>query len=138
MKNPPLRETLLLWLVLSLTVLNLIRFWSTLRWRAVLEEFGVNPAPWIGLAASGIFAVAGGVVLWGLWDRKPWAARITIGAAIAYTLWFWLERLVFHEPRPNRIFVLSLNLILLIFTVSTSLTLSKEAHEQSTANRKAP
>ncbi|MBK8821894.1 MAG: hypothetical protein IPN58_04580 [Anaerolineales bacterium] len=54
MNKLPLRVTLLLLMVLSLTTWNALRLWTSLAWQNVLNEFSVQPSPTV-TAGSGAF-----------------------------------------------------------------------------------
>lgn len=129
MKKHPFRETLLLWLVLSLTIWNALRAWTALSWRVVLSEFSSRP-PYAVTAISGaIFTVTGLILAWGIWQRKPWAANVLLGASAGCTVWYWTERLVWQSPHPNWPLTVIVNLILLGFILFTTKSLSREAYE---------
>jgi hypothetical protein len=84
-----------------------------------------------GLPLSAYFIASG--VVWGItslaaaigdWYRKSWALILTgIGAGIL-TIWFWMEKLLLIRTplaTTNWLFNAILNLILLIFVISTVL-----------------
>jgi hypothetical protein len=57
-----------------------------------------------------------------------------IAAAAGYSVWYWIERLVWQEPRPNWPFAVILNLIVLgIFSVTTK-SLTRETYERKNKN----
>ena len=130
MNQKNIRVTLLLWLVLSLTVMNMLRLWTALSWRIVLDEFGTRPGLAISLTGSSTFSVIGLVLVCGIWQKKTWTAGLVAASGTGYTIWYWTERFLFQEPRSNIPFAVSLNLVLLLFIYSTSIYLAKEAHER--------
>jgi hypothetical protein len=47
-----------------------------------------------------------------LWFGRGWAVRATQLAALAYSLYFWLDRIFLaHGPGRNWLFVLAVNLL---------------------------
>jgi hypothetical protein len=136
---PVIHATFLYLVVLSLTVWNGLRLWTTIAWRGILSEF-ISPAWTIYLALSGTFwLVIGLLLLWLLHQRKP-QARILLGiAAAGYTLWYWGERLWLHSPQTNWPFVLTLNVIVMAYLFAIILDQQSWKHFQREAyERKSP
>ena len=126
----PFRVTLLLCLVLLFTVWNLLRIWTALSWQNTLHEFSAQPAVWV-ISLSGIFwALMGAVLIWSVWQRVPWAKKFLLGAVAGYMAWYWGERLIWEMPRPNWPFAVILNLVLIIFIIYTTKSLTREAYER--------
>jgi hypothetical protein len=136
MSKLPFRVTLLLWLVLFLTAWNALRLWTALAWRNVLNEFSAQPIPAITAASGAIWMVTGVVIVWSIWQKKAWAAKLLIGASAGYTVWYWSERLVWQNPHPNWLFAVIVNLVLFIFILFTTKALTREAHERKIENPK--
>jgi hypothetical protein len=130
MNKPPFRVTLLLSLVLILTAWNVLRLWTALAWRNVLNEFSAQPISTVIAVSSAFWTVAGITLLWSIWHKKAWAAKLLIGASAGYTIWYWSERLVWQIPHPNWPFAVIVNLVLMIFILFTTKTLTREAHER--------
>ena len=78
--------------------------------------------------------VTGFILLWGIWQKKAWAVKMLIGAATGYTVWYWCERLIWQNPRPNWPFAVIVNLILIVFILFTTRSMSREAHEREIEN----
>lgn len=136
MNKNPFRVTLLLSLVLFLTAWNALRFWTAVAWHNVLNEFSARPNATI-IAVSGAFWMAAGIILlWITWQKKAWAAKLLLGTAAGYSVWYWCERLVWQNPHPNWLFAVIVNLVLLIFIVFTAKSLTREAHERKNENPK--
>ena len=114
----PFSVTLLVWVVLSFTVLNWLRFTEVLRlWRFLAT---LEPAPPLFyLALIGLsWGVAGSALVWGLFLGRAWAPRLMQGAAILYTLYYWADRLSLANPTAiaeRWPFALGLNLALVGF-----------------------
>lgn len=130
MNRPPFRVTLLLLLVLSLTAWNILRLWTSLTWRPALTEFaGARISAVITISAA-VWIFVGIFVAWSILQRKNWAAKILVAAASAYSIWYWVERLVWQNPRPNGLFAVIVNLALILFILFTIKSLSREAYER--------
>ena len=130
MRKRPFRVTLSLWLVLFLTAWNGLRLWSAIAWRNVLIEFSARPTPIISGFAGAFWLVAGIVLVWSILWEKEWAGKMLLGAATGYTVWYWTERLAWQEPRSNWPFAVTMNLLLLIFIIFTTRSLTREAYER--------
>jgi hypothetical protein len=129
MTNRPFRATLSLWLVLLFTAWNILRVWTAIEWRAILLEFGVSQGPVYLVFSGAIWFVVGIALIIGIWRRRTWARYVFLGSAAGYTIWYWIERLVWQEPRPNWTFLLILNLVLLVFVIFASNSLSRNSYE---------
>jgi hypothetical protein len=136
MSKQPFRVTLLLWLVLMLTIWNAIRVWTSLAWREVLNEFSSQPTSTIIAISGAIWMFTGMVILWSIWQKKVWAANLLLGATAGYTAWYWSERLVWESPHPNWLFTVIVNLVLVLFILFCSKSLSREAYERKIENPK--
>ena len=137
MSKQPFRVTLLLWLVLTLTTWNFIRFWTALAWREVLNEFSSQPTSAVITASGAVWMVTGIFISWSIWQRKAWAAKLLLGASAGYTVWYWSERLIWQSPHPNWPFAVIVNLVLLGFILFAIKSLSREAYEQKNENPKS-
>ena len=137
MSKQPFRVTLLLWLVLTLTTWNFIRFWTALEWREVLNEFSSQPTSTVLTASGAVWMVTGIFILWSIWQRKAWAAKLLLGASAGYTVWYWSERIIWQSPHPNWPFAVIVNLVLLGFILFATKSLSREAYEQKNENPKS-
>ena len=81
--------------------------------------------------------VTGIFILWGIWQRKAWAAKLLLGASAGYTVWYWSERLIWQNPHPNWPFAVIVNLVLFGFILFAIKSLSREAYEQKNENPKS-
>jgi len=91
-KRPPIVTSLVV-VVLTISVLNLIRFIQAISlWKFIVDLPGLSP---VYLAASGlIWTLLGLLLSWGLWRgnaRAPAAARIL---CVAYLIFEWIERFI--------------------------------------------
>jgi hypothetical protein len=129
------RVTLLLWLVLFLTAWNALRLWTAIAWHNVLNEFSAQPTT-ITAISGAIWMLTGIILLWSIWQKKAWAAKLLLGVAAGYTVWYWCERLFWQNPHPNWPFAVIVNLVLIFFILFTTKTLTREAHERKIENPK--
>ncbi len=130
----PFSVTLSMWLVLILASWNALRAWTSLAWQDVLIEFSTQMPPTL-IAFASLFWLMIGIVVWfGLWQKKAWSKNLLLGAATGYTVWYWSERLIWQNPRPNIPFAVCVNLVCLIVIYFTSKSLSREAYERNIEN----
>ena len=134
MKKISIRVTLLLLLVLSLTTWNALRVWTALAWRNVLNEFSSQPTSTVTTVSGALWTVIGILLMWGIWQKKDWAAKLLLGASAGYSVWYWSERLIWQAPHPNWLFTVIVNLALIVFILFTTKQLTREAHERKNEN----
>jgi hypothetical protein len=113
----PLFVTLLTVMVLIITSTNLVRFIDALsEWDFLSSLPRVSPAY---LAASGLlWTLVGLPLMWALWRGHPQAPKAARILALAYTLYYWLDRILVESAvgRPaNWPFAVGLTIVLLIF-----------------------
>jgi len=136
MNKLPIRVTLLYWLVLTLSAWNGLRLWTALTWHNALDEFSAQPASAVIAISGAIWMVTGIILTWSIWQKKAWAAKLLVGASACYSVWYWSEQLVWQNPHPNWLFAVIVNLGLLVFILSTTKRLTREAHERKNENPK--
>ena len=92
-RKRPTSVTLLAVLVLSITIVHLVRFINTLTlWNFLTELPGKSP---IYLALTGLLgSVAGTAVFWGLWTGKPRAPLATGILTVVYLGLQWIEQII--------------------------------------------
>jgi len=130
----PFRETLSLWLVLFLTAWNAMRLWTSIAWRETLIEFAAKPGPIVSAVSGALWMITGVILSWGMTQGKAWAGKMLIGAAAGYSVWYWIERLVWQAPRANWLFAVIFNLVLLIFIFFTTKSLTRERYGRENKN----
>lgn len=60
------------------------------------------PVPVIYLVLSGlVWTAAGIIVAWGLWRGETWAPFFTRLAALAYAIYYWVDRLLIGNPESR-------------------------------------
>ena len=134
--------TTLLWMVLCLVAWNAIRMISALANWNLLREFAPHPGPIYILVTAAAWA-AGWFAIWRLLRRRHDRARTyALIAAVGYALWWWLDRLLLQEPRPNWPFALTATLVLLAFIASLlhhprtrAYFLPRENHDQDSPHQ---
>jgi hypothetical protein len=135
MNRQPFRVTLLYWLVLILSAWNGLRLWTALAWWDVLTEFRASQPPILTALSGGVWMLAGLLLAWSIWQKKAWAANLLVGVAAAYSVWYWIERLVWQSPHPNWLFAVIVNLTALIFILFNAKPLARKKNEHKNENR---
>lgn len=112
----PFSVTLLTLGVLILAVMNLTRLVrGAMLWDFLAEILPLSPLYFVltGL----IWTLTGGALLWGLWRGETWTPRFTMLAALAYSLYFWIDRLFLASSARmiNWPFAAAANLLLLVW-----------------------
>ena len=97
-------------------------------------EFGAKIPPNISAAIGALWFIIGGTLVWSIWQKKAWSAKMLLGAAAGYSVWYWSERLLWQNPRPNVVFVVFVHLACFTLIYFTSKSLSREAYERNTEN----
>jgi hypothetical protein len=126
----PFRSIILLCLVLLFTSWNLLRTWTAFAWRGLLNEFSSRPSSWVIMTSGMIWALAGLLLIWSIWQGKAWTRKLLLGTAAGYSVWYWAGRLFWQIPRPNWPFAVILNLVLIIFIIYLTKSPLREAHER--------
>ena len=134
MKIAPNRVTLLYVLVLTLSAWNGLRLWTALAWHDAMAEFSTSPPPAITTISGLTWMILGLFLTWSIWQRKSWTEKLLLGAAAGYSLWYWCERVLWQNPRPNWLFAVTVNLAAIAFILSNVKTLSREAYERKNEN----
>lgn len=113
-RSRPFSVTLLALGVLTLAGINLLRFFVSLQQRKFLTEIlPINP---LYLTLTGlVWGLIGLILALGLWAGWRWSVAGTWLAGLAYSLYYWLDRLyvVAEGVGRNWLFSLTLNLFLL-------------------------
>jgi len=130
----PFSVTLTMTLVLLLAVWNAIRTITSIQWRNTLNEYTPISSFVFSTTFGVIWLITSVVLLFGIWQKKPWNAKLLIGAAAAYTVWVWGGRLTWQTPAQDTGFTIIINAACLILTYFTSKSLTREAYERDTKN----
>ncbi len=134
MTKLPFRVTLLLALVLTFTAWNILRLWTSFVWRETLTQFSSAGAVYFSMISAALWSLAGFVFLWAFLQYKPWTGKFIILAAAACSAWYWMERLTLQNPRPNWQFAVIVNLVLFVFILFATKSLTREAYERESQN----
>ena len=116
-RKRPFLVTMLAVLVLTITIINLVRFVNTLiSWNFLASLPGVPP---LYLAVTGLIGFLIGLPLfWGLWIGNPRAPGATRIATLLYLSYVWIERIVLSmigNRLANWPFTVSMTLIIILF-----------------------
>ncbi|HMZ08785.1 MAG TPA: hypothetical protein PK078_14305 [Anaerolineales bacterium] len=133
--NRSLIATLTGWGVLILASWNALQAWTSLAWSKVLMEYSVRLSPMISATSALVFAIAGLVLTFGIWQNKAWSVKLLPIFAGGYTIWYWVKRLIWQTPHSNTTFavIISLAWLTVIFFITKSL--SREAYERNIENQ---
>lgn len=116
----PFSVTLLTIGVLLIATVNFVRFVLSLaQWEFLNDILPISPHY---LAVSGlIWSLILMPLTWGLWRGYEWTPQVTILAALAYTLYYWLDRLLISNSAGNQnwpfAIVFNITLVILIYWV---------------------
>jgi hypothetical protein len=134
----PFLVTVLAVVVLSITIVQLMRFINSLvLWDFLTDLLGAQP---LYLALTGlIWFILGLVLFWGLWRGKPRAPLATRILGVIFLAYQWIERFIFASQGnqfENWQFMIGMTLLVILFifwTLSRSdaKTFFGEMHESS-------
>lgn len=138
----PFSVTLLTVLVLIIACIYLIRFAETLYlWNFILSLQTISP---LYLAFTGlIWTVIGFPLSWGLWRGHPRAPKVTHLLALAYPLYYWLDRLLVASaaevdsnwPFASAVTILLIILIFWVFSRSKVKNFFGVMHDDRSQNQ---
>jgi hypothetical protein len=109
----PMRITLLAVYVFSVACWNGLRLGEAIFFWKTLAEYGAHPL-YIAIS-SGVWLIAGLVLVWGLWQGKVWGWVATFGGIVGYASWYWFDRQVLQELHTNWPFALVTTAVFLFF-----------------------
>jgi len=130
----PFPVTLSLWLVLLFTVWNGLRAGTAISWRSRLIEFSTPSRTAYQALSGALWCGVGATLSLAIVRMKTWAGVTLMGAALLYTVSYWIERSALQELRPNWPFALVLNLLVLIIILFAGKYLMREVHERRSEN----
>jgi hypothetical protein len=89
----PFSVTVIAVVVLYVAATNLLRaIQSFLNWNVLAELLSFSPAY---LTISGLaWSISGAWLVWGLWRGRAWARRFSVVFFLAYSIYFWIDRLL--------------------------------------------
>ena len=116
-RKRPFGVTLFVWMVLCLSAWGALRLIAALRWWDVLDQYAARLGPlYLAITGAG-WAIVGAVLLWSLWTGKRWVYPAIPSAIFFWLAEYWLERIVFQDPRANMAFMIFLSIVLLAVTL---------------------
>jgi hypothetical protein len=112
----PFSVTLLTLGVLIVAVMNLTRLArGAALWDFLAEILPLSPMYFVltGL----VWSLTGVALMWGLWRGASWTPRLTLLAALAYSVYYWIDRLFLASSARmiNWPFAAGVNLLLLVW-----------------------
>ena len=115
----PLSVTLYTWLVLIISVSNIVRtLRAALQWEFLSDLLTIHP---IYLLLSGlVWGVLGLILTWGFWRGLIWMPFVTRWAVFAYLVYYWADRIFLSNPvsrNTNILFMVSLTVIIMLWTL---------------------
>jgi len=125
--------TILAFIGLMLAAWNGLRLGETIFFWKTLETYGAYPL-YIAIS-GGVWLITGLVLVAGLWLGETWGWAATLGGTIAYTAWYWFDRLIMQKPHANWPFVLIANIVflliifLILFSRGTRRFFKRDANE---------
>jgi hypothetical protein len=136
----PMRVTAIAMLSFWFAIWNGARMAETITLWETLKSYDANP---LYIAVSGgIWLITGFLIGLGLWRGKIWAWTAAFWSATGYSTWYWVDRLVFQEPRANWPFALGITVLSFLFfifiliTLPTRIFFQKTAYERTTKTSK--
>lgn len=126
----PISRLILSAILLSFSISGWLRVWQAyVNWEW-MEKLQINPGPIYFVLNGAVWGVLFLVSLVGLLYRNNWGGWFTISTAILYSVWRWVDRLVFvKSPLANTgwVFEVILNaaLLLVLFFMIKGFTPSK-------------
>ncbi len=125
-------------MVLCLSAWGLLRLLGTLRWWDVLDRFHSRLGPAYLAFTGAAWIIVGLVLMWSIWAGKRWAYLALPIAIFAWLAEYWLERILFQDPRANLVFMIAITIGIVVVTLlitynrrTKEFLLKSEAHEQS-------
>ncbi len=116
----PIRVTLLALLIICFALFEGLRLGSSIYFWKTLIEYGAPP---FYLAISGAFwFISGCVLVWGLWTGRHWAWLGSLLGAVAFLIWYWLDRLLLQQPHSNGLFAAIASGVIFILVLLILLT----------------
>ena len=115
MTKPPLPVTMLALTVLIITTWNGLRLYETILFWEILRKYNSQPGPLYMSAMSVIWVLIGLVAIIGLLKRRPWWILFIKYATFIFTLWNWVDRLLFQKTTISHLSPLVLTVFMLLF-----------------------
>ena len=124
----PLSVTLLIMTVLIFTLWNGLRLYETIQNWEILIKYNSQPGPVYMSVLSLIWIIASLVTIIGLLKKnsRQWLLILNLNTFL-FTIWFWVDRLLFQKTQISFIFPLVFSGIMILFI----LTLLNHRHTQN-------
>ena len=95
-----------------------IRFYSSIEQWQWLKYLELVPGPLYFLISGALIGVLGILIIYALWFKKDWAARLILVTSLVLALWFWLDQIIFtvsETARANWPFLLVATILALLY-----------------------
>lgn len=109
--NRPLRVTLLAWGLAGLALWHAVRLLEALLYWRILGEYSARPGALYLALTGALWTGSASAAAYGLLRGRPWARPAACGCILAYTLWYWLDRLLAQVHRPGGLFALGATMV---------------------------
>ena len=113
----PLCATLLLWVVLGLGAWSVVRLVTAVNWWSRLSTYTSAPLRSYLVISGLVWLCASLFSLWSLWKGIRRYPLVIATTAIAFSVWYWLDRAFMSMPAANWEFALGVTLLLLICVI---------------------
>lgn len=120
----PTSVTVLILGVLTIAVLNLLRFIYVIREYQFLDDL-LPFSPGILIIISIVWGISFAVSAWGLFSRYRWASILTRWLSVIYLVFYWLDRMLFYNETvqaSNALFLIGLSVITIGYVFMTLLS----------------
>jgi hypothetical protein len=119
----------MLWLVLIITVWNLIRLVTSIAWHDTLKSYAPEPGPIFISFSGAIWTVIGLFLFWSFIRGYSWTRISILITSFVYAGWIWADRLfVQTQVRANWPFDFLVTLIVLCFMTAVILDPSNQIY----------
>jgi hypothetical protein len=88
--------------VLMLTGIQILRVWEAIRRWDFLESLSLSVPPVYFLLSGLVWTALGLLIAGGLWRGKPAAPRLLRWTSLAFTVYFWLDRMAIAASSLRR------------------------------------
>ena len=115
MAKPPLPVTMFALTVLTITAWNGLRLYETILNWEILRKYNSQPGPLYLTAISLVWFLIGLAVIIGLLKGNTRSLIFIKFATFLFTLWYWVDRLLFQKTQITHLFPLVLTGFMLLF-----------------------
>jgi hypothetical protein len=110
-------------LITYFALMNGLRLGEAIFSWKVLVKYGA-PSIYICLIGGG-WLIVGVFLVWSLWREKSWGKPAALVGTGLYTIWYWLDRLLFQKPHSNYLFVAIFDILIITLSFFVFFSSSK-------------